>query len=223
MTLATRVYVQGFVPRDDLLAVCRAHVARFAEGDGRDPANHTTVGPRESWKGSNLVTIGNVIGQGLPSMLHITYCPDGPVRTPEQSTEHDDDCADDDTCDGDGRLRRWGPHQPPCVYEIDWDTGYAYTDEWGGCAELHARFIILLGLWLQERRVPWMWANEFTGDLYDGFDGLCATYVSDYDGRERDAFARPKFMVRWIEEDLVPTLNGRDLDRIDALELRADA
>jgi len=125
--------------------------------------------------------IWNAPGQGLCALLDMSYRPDAPYRSAEQAASHDEDICnlpsaswyDEESgpCDGSG-------HSPACWLEISFDTTYGYKGDNGeGCGDLHARLVAELGQWLDERSVPWLWQNEFTGEIHSGYQqliGLCS-------------------------------------------------
>jgi len=61
---------------------------------------------------------------------------------------------------------------PDHYVTINFDTGYAYSDEWGGCATLHARYIVDLGSEFDKAGIDWYWKNEFTGQVHHRYDGI---------------------------------------------------
>ena len=185
MTLSTTLYVHGIVRPAEMLAELRQHLAAY-DPDGRTPEQHRDL---DNWHDNpNEKTIGNAIGQGLPSILLLTYCPDGPRVTAEQAAAHDEWCDDD--CDGSG-------HEPAHVLEVNWDTSYGYRHpEVGGCSQLHARLIVSAGQWLDAKGVDWSWQNEYTGEYHHRYDGL-AEFIGD--GANADA---------WFTGTVLPALNA---------------
>jgi hypothetical protein len=99
------------------------------------------------------ITTQTTIGQGLPAWTRMTYRVSG---EPFPSYTQDPDDYDD-------------PKTFPASYaNISFDTSYGYRDPFGGCATLHARFLVHL----HQKGYTFAWVNEFTGELYEGLDGL---------------------------------------------------
>jgi hypothetical protein len=166
VTLSTYLYIHDPVVIPDLLAEARRNLALYDE-DGRRPEDHTPLDTARPWS-ETYKTVGNEIGQGLPSMLLIHYGGDGPLRP--SASEHDDYCDDD--CSGEY-------HDPAMFAKVNWDTTYGYRNpKVGGCADLHARLIAHLGQWLDARSIDWSWRNEFTGEVHHRYDGLDA-FIGD--------------------------------------------
>lgn len=163
MTLRTDIYVMDPI---DARAVFH-HVNKLI---GANDCTKWSDRQDKTWRNGegfiepgNEWTISNDPDQGLPAWLIVSYRPDVPLRTPEQSAEHDEWCDKD--CDGEY-------HPQPCWLTVDLDTAYAYKVNGEGCGDLHARLIAELGSWLAHRGISWRWRNEFSGDIYDGYDGL---------------------------------------------------
>jgi hypothetical protein len=184
MTLSTDLYIHDPVVIPDLLAEARRNLALYDE-DGRPPERHIPLDTTRPWN-EGYKTVGNEIGQGLPSMLLIHYGGDGPLRP--DATEHDPDICDlpgcswwvegeSEECDGSG-------HDPAMFASVNWDTTYGYDNpQVGGCADLHARLIVHLGHWLDARGIDWSWRNEFTGEVHHRYDGLDAFVGSGQEAR----------------------------------------
>jgi hypothetical protein len=142
--------------------------------------------------------------QGLPAWLWIYYGIDGPMRhscdkwcaaevgpakwdetgeryhDAEEVAEHLAWIAANPTMNG------WA------TVEVTFDTAYGYADENGErCNQLHARYIAQLGAWLDRRGIPWKWQNEYTGEWFDGYNGL-AEFSSSRDATDWfDSVVRP--------------------------------
>lgn len=163
MTLSTDIYVQRAIPARDVFEFVLAQLLEFDESKRPRSAVVEHFTPN---------CFGTQLGQGLPAILSVDYKLGDVLCTPEQAAEHEDcnvpgyeyyDAAEPD-CDGSG-------HSPACVLKVNLDTGYGYHDAQGnGCGHLHAVLVSKLGLWLDRRTVPWMWSNEFTGEIHGGPD-----------------------------------------------------
>lgn len=94
---------------------------------------------------------GTAIGQGLCGILVVEYGADGPIP---RCDEHPDDCA----AEGSRCCR---PAEGSAIVSLD--TGYGYDRGGVGADGLHAAFVDLLGVYLDEQRTRWWWQDEFTG------------------------------------------------------------
>jgi hypothetical protein len=152
MTLDTKVIIQTPTDAREVFDFCRsllgctnANPWRAIEPDGRWSLN-------PGW--------GNVLGQGLPALLKVQYGPDGPL----QEMKYDDEGLEEVGV---------GPHDPAGFIEVSFDTAYSYRGLNGeGCGDLHSALVCLLGAWCDQRHLPWIWCNEFTGEWHKGVDGL---------------------------------------------------
>lgn len=108
--------------------------------------------------------IGNPIGMGLCALLDVTYGQDGPLVHRCWSWCHEHECDKDEDSP---RQNGWS------ATIVSFDTAYSYRGENGeSCSDLHARLVRALGQWLDARGLPWKWQNEYTGEWFDGYDGL---------------------------------------------------
>ena len=185
MTLDTAIYVRGPVDHKALFLKCNQLIGateRTRSKDEQDTSYHEgewIAAPGNAW------TIMNEPGQGLPGWLMVHYRPGAPLHTAEDAARHDEDCEPD--CDGDHYIRA-------CWLRVSLDTAYSYSDAYGGCGDLHARFVAALGAWLDERKVPWSWKNEFTGEVHQGTEGL-----DDLGSRGAEAAA-------WVRKTVLPAI-----------------
>ncbi len=168
MTLSTNLYVLGPV---DIPALFRHCQELLTANDDRvppqQPEQQVSV-DKEAWRGNGARSMRNELGQGLPAILDITYRPDGPLTTEEQSKECTEDCdpADKPLDEDEERY-----HYPPraCFADSDFDTADGYRDKLGrGCGDLHAVLVSEVGKWLDERGVRWEWRNEYNGEIHGG-------------------------------------------------------
>jgi hypothetical protein len=173
VTLNTRIFVLGQVDHRELFAKFNQLIGadegtRFS--DDQDQAWHHFDGepagvgefvtpPDGPW------TIANDPEQGLCGWLMVHYRPGAPLVTDAQAAEHDEDCDDSE-----GDCTEW--HDRACWLRISFDTAYSYTGPDGGCGDLHARLVAEFGKWLDDHGIPWQWQNEFTGEVFDRYDGL---------------------------------------------------
>lgn len=154
MTLNTHVVAVTPCDAHDLFNWCRDWL-------GCDE-RHLFEDEPAKYHGDGAWQILNKPNQGLAGWLWLYYRPNlEPLRTPEQSAEHDEDCEPDCT----GFPNVW--HDPACWVDATLDTAYGYRGENGEtCSQLHARWIFDMGQWFEERKIQWGWKNEFTGDWH---------------------------------------------------------
>jgi hypothetical protein len=120
-------------------------------------------------------SLDNKPGQDLPAWLMLAYRPGRALRTAEDVAPHDEYCniVGNKYYDPDEELCDSTCHPRACWLSIDFDTTYGYRDKRGwGCGDLHSALIAELGFWLDARGIRWEWKNEFTGDVYQGANGL---------------------------------------------------
>lgn len=80
--------------------------------------------------------------------------------------------------------------------EVSFDTAYGYRGENGEtCNQLHARYVGQLGAWLDKRGIPWKWKNEYTGEWFDGYEGLAE-------------FARNRDAMDWFDSEVAPVIRA---------------
>lgn len=166
MTLSTYVYLTGDIDPHELFNACNKLIGAV------DPVFHDEdckYGPK------GRKSIENIPGQGFPAWLTVYYRPDAPLTA-------EDVWVDDGTS-------RW-LDQKACSVEVNFDTGYGYRDSYGGCADLHGRYIVALNRLAEDRGLKLEWRNEFTGEYFEGTDGL-----DDFGGQGTKA-------AEWIESVL---------------------
>lgn len=183
MTLSTDVYVLDQVDPHEVFAECQRLLSLYDEHH-RAPAQQTHEDRQDcTWRGgqrtteaSSPWTISNEPCQNLPAWLFVHYRPGAPLRTAEQSAEHDEEICtlpgcgwwtegESEACDG-----KW--HPPACWLSVDFDTAYGYKHNGMGCGDLHAVLVAELGKWLDARSVRWSWKNEYTGEVHDSAEKL---------------------------------------------------
>ncbi|TMC09666.1 MAG: hypothetical protein E6J41_10120 [Chloroflexi bacterium] len=151
MTLSTHVYVLGQADVHEVFHTCRRLL-------GCEPHHAFTDGPWMGQEDPDHWCLWNQSGQELPAWLRVQYRSSGvPLRTPEQTIAHNEGCEEAD-------------RQQACWLDVDFDAGYEYRDEQGGCGELHARLVAQLGRHLDSKGIAWSWKNEFSGEVHDGPD-----------------------------------------------------
>lgn len=147
MTLDTKIGLMAPVPLESLRDRCNELLGA---------ADAKPMGP-EAWYSETRWVYGNAGNQGLPAWLMIYYSPDGPLPEEEDRDE----------------IEEQYRNPTGMVMEVSFDTAYGYRGPNGsGCGDLHAWLVSELGAWLDERRVPWCWQNEFSGEWFFGTEGL---------------------------------------------------
>lgn len=190
MTLSTNVYILDPVSPHELFRYTQSLLTQY--DDQKRPFNRQACSDKPfSYGAPGTWQIANDLGQGLPGILDITYRPDGPLRTAEQSAAHDEDC--DEGCSGEY-------HDRACWADLDLDTAYGYRDERGmGCGDLHAALVSQIGQWLDGRNIRWEWRNEFTGDVHGG---------SDRYERLVDLCSGGFEAAAWFQSTVLPAITG---------------
>jgi hypothetical protein len=147
MTLSTDIYLTGTVDAKTVFDFCN---------DLLGATNPVFDHEESSWDKGRWQYM-NQPGQGFNAWLSVYYKPDGPLSA-------------EDVWDVDGEYR-W-LSEKACTVKINFDTAYGYRDEFGGCSELHGRYIVALNRWAEGHGATLEWHNEFTGDYFKGLDGL---------------------------------------------------
>lgn len=152
MTLSTDIYVLDKIDPMEVFNYCNTELLGVTEPRFSDGESTWDKGTRR---------IMNAPGQGLNAWLTVSASLDGSPLHREDVYEDDDDLED-------------GPYlmSPKTYLTINFDTGYSYKDEYGGCETLHRRYIENLHDWLSEKGIAIRWRDEFTGDIHDGLNGL---------------------------------------------------
>lgn len=171
MTLNTNIYVLDEIDPAEVFhqAASLMHV--------RDDYQFTN-GPH--WMGS-LNAIAAEPGQGYPAWLILQYRPGGvPIATADGNAAAlathlaDTDPETHKYCEGDDHSE-WERDElyEPCWLSFDYDTAYGYRGPNGeDCNDLHAGYIRQMGAWFDARGIRWKWQNEYTGEIFTGYDGL---------------------------------------------------
>lgn len=200
MTFNTTIVIGNPLPVRELFDFCNGLLGAPADVKWKQQdCDGNRLGQRE---------ILNEPMQGLPAWLWIYYGADGPMRhahtkycatevgpakwdddgkypvTANDIAEHEAEIAADPTRNG------WA------AIEVTFDTAYGYVaDDGTRCTQLHARYVAQFGAWLDKRGAPWRWQNEYTGEWFDGYDGL------------RD-FAEDDAATGWFDSQVAPVLRS---------------
>lgn len=135
------------------------------------------VEPKREQDKCGYSEIWHPAGIGLSAWLLMKYRPGGPSMAECPRYDHEDD-------EEYAQSVEWHNGQPMnngfgCI-QVNWDTAYSYRGPQGeSCSELHAALIAALGVWCDKRGIAWKWKNEFTGEWFDGMDGL-QEFAGDY-------------------------------------------
>lgn len=175
MTLSTHVYLLTEADPHDVFFECRR---LLGAGD------HVEWFDNEPEKWTDYHVLRNRAGSGLNALLWLRYQPGEMLRA---SNACDEDCEPDCT-------RQW--HTPPHWIDLDFDTAYGFSDEYGGCGALHARLVFELGGWLDERGIMWAWQNEFSGEVH----------VGDKYAHLQDLLGDGQRAMRWFKETVEPLI-----------------
>lgn len=175
MTLSTDIYIH------DPIEYLRVFVKMNQLLGAHEGIQWTDSESYGSW------AIRNEPMQGLPAWLWVYYTQDGqPLRA--------DANACGDCCDPEDDYHN---HEPAHWVKVNLDTGYGYSDSHGrGCADLHADLITALGQWLDEMGIGWSWENEFTGEIFQGYDGLA------------DFGTAGKAATTWFKDVVLPAIES---------------
>lgn len=170
MTLDTSVVIGAPTDVMELFQFCRTLLGTL-EGT---PFTHNEASDHRPGQRQ----IFNPGGIGLPAWLWIYYGADGPIP----KHQHDKWCAsevggewDHDQEDVDSHAAHIASDPTEngwAVIEVTFDTAYGYRENGESCSDLHARLVTALGQWLDAKGLPWKWQNEYTGEWFDGYDGL---------------------------------------------------
>ena len=134
--------------------------------DGRPTAMHDEQMP---WVSDGVRSFGNQLGQGLPAILEVSFRDNAPLATAEQATEHTEDCEWDIK---EGISCAWN-HPVACGILTTLDTAYGYSDAYGGCSVLHARYIVdFYNNFVLPRGLSMRWKNEYSGKINEGINGI---------------------------------------------------
>lgn len=131
------------------------HITNYVKGDDGE---WTQVPDPE------VMSLSNDLGQGFDAWFMSRYRAEG---KPLYAEDHYEDWA----CEGEDPDMHLV--YPACFMRLDFDTAYGYSVPGiGGCSDLHARYITALHDWLEPQGIRIKWENEFTGEVFEGLDGL---------------------------------------------------
>jgi hypothetical protein len=113
----------------------------------------------DNWCGNRCIRNDGM--QGLPAWLIVTYGADGPLNCLQCEYAKDED-----------EDHHNGPCQDAAI-DISFDTGYRYRSANGATAsDLHDWLVTQIGRWCDERSLPWIWQNEYTGEWHSEYEGI---------------------------------------------------
>lgn len=200
MTLDTTVAIGGgAVNAREVFDLARAMVNTPA--DVEPAADPVKFGPDHGVK-----RLANPGGIGADAWLITYYGADGPIPAHACSESCYLDDIEDLVADGlpatsercmDARSREEGnpEHSGWASMVLSFDTAYGHKGPNGeGCADLHRKYIEVLHVYAQRKGLQLKWQNEFTGEWFDGLDGL-------------DAFGRANDDAQaWFHGTVVPAI-----------------
>lgn len=154
MTLSTDIYILDPVDPMEVFNFVNKYLLKVTNPEvDHKPDTKWDRETREWVDDPEIMDLSNRVGQGFDAWLLTKYRKGGPLYAEDV---HDDDYF----------------VAPACYMKLDFDTAYGYRSEFGGCAQLHSRYIVALHDWLATKNVRIKWRNEFTGEIFDGLDGL---------------------------------------------------
>jgi hypothetical protein len=193
MTLDTRIYVVDEIDLRELFTKCQALLTPYDD-------QHRT--PEQQQSKLHPESLDNEPMQGLPAWLMVYTGGERPYRTAEQAVAHEY-CNHPDS----PHAKYYGPgdpvcteteHDPPCWYEVSYDTAYGYRGPDGiGCGDLHARLVAELGASLDAKGIRWKWRNEFNSNVYEGYDQLIELASGGFEA------------TAWFQTTVLPAIAAR--------------
>lgn len=177
MTLNTNIYILDPVDPQEVFNFCNKALLKAS--------NPRFKHEPDTWEEDpEIMDLSNEGGQGFPAWLCTKYRKGG---MPLYAEDHYDSWGDGE----DPYLA-----SPACFMALDFDTAYGYRDEYGGCSDLHGRYIVALYNWLKEKSVRIKWMNEYTGDIYEGIDGLDTLFKGGDEANE------------WFRNTVIPAIEA---------------
>lgn len=172
MPLITTIYVLDKVDPKEVFDFCNSLMG------AEHPAFTKT---HDEWDPAGIVSLDNAPSQGLPAWLMSNYRENRPLNRVDIYEDSENPTM---------------ITSPACWMELSFDTGYAYRDTFGGCTELHARYIVSLHGWLNERNVAMAWKNRFSGMIHSGIQGL----EEFFEGGDR--------ATEWFNNSVIPVVQN---------------
>lgn len=187
MTLSTDICIIGDVDPEFLFSTALVAVCLAAHEPERIATAKVDRDGPSKW--SDYDTISTTCGQGLAAWTWVKYRADGaPLRAMD---EYD---TEELGADEDGVADTWFIG-PACQALINIDTAYSYKGrDNAGCGTLHARVITMVHDEVAKLGCTIKWKNEFTGEWFDGLDGL--------DSLEDGGVAA----TNWFKSDVMPAI-----------------
>lgn len=167
MTLSTLVVLHEWTGPIELHTWFNANVLGVAD---KNPIIHQTD-----------TSIRNELGQGFDAIFEVEWEKDGAPLVWYDRAEEEERMARhvpsiytaQEAADEVASMAAYYEKYPEGVIKIDWDTGYAFKDEHGGCSDLHARYIVRLAKeYLEPRGITFAWQNEYSGEWNEGLTGF---------------------------------------------------
>jgi len=171
MTLSTNVYILDKVDPQEVFDYCNNHLLH-----AKNPK--TSILDPKWEKDEDVTGLENEPGQGIPAWLITKFRKSGEMLYPKDLTQNEYFGEDEESAWG-SRL-----YVPACYMDLDFDTSYSYRSALGDCNALHAFFILSLYNWLKGKGVRIKWKNEYTGEIFDGLDGLSEFFHAGSEAQE---------------------------------------
>lgn len=178
MTLNTEIYVLDEIDPHKVFKFCNELMG------AENPIWTETF---DEWTSNPIISLDNSPGQGFPAWLMSNYRKTGPLYKTDQYDQDDE---------GSEKYLL----TPACYMELSFDTAYGYRDSYGGCTELHGRYIVALNEWLKLQNVKMAWKNEFDGTIHQGNDGL------------EDFFSGGDRANEWFTESVLPIFKKLNIE-----------
>jgi hypothetical protein len=190
MTLSTDIYILDPVDPMEVFNFVNEHLLKVKDPEFEHELDTNWDREAKDWlpNTEGIMTLSNKVGQGFDAWFMSKYREGGPLYTEDQ--------YDDDEDYEEPYLLA-----PACFMKLDFDTAYGYkVPGIGGCADLHARYIIALHDWLSTKGVRIKWRNEFTGDIFNGLDGLEEFSKAGADARDWFKSILPGVLAHTLSE-----------------------
>ena len=164
MTLNTAVYILDPIDPLEVQSFFNKHLLKVTDPIiEHKPATNWNRETRTWDEDPEVMDLDNQVGQGFDAWYMSQYRKGGlPLHAEDVYSEVDEDYPDEEPY----------VESRKCFMKVNFDTAYGYISPKGGCAELHTYYIVALHDWLATKGVRIQWVNEFSGEIFDGLNGL---------------------------------------------------
>lgn len=163
MTLNTSVYILDPIDVEELFAwgndnlikpSSTPRVTRYSIGDLPYSFDSTPI---------THAHVGNDLGQGFDAIFDIDHW-EGALHDAAEEEEDED-------------MKKYFSNRPKHYAEVSFDTSYGFKESSAhpgisGCDNLHALYVGLLHQHLSEKGVRMAWKNEYSGEIFEGINGI---------------------------------------------------